>query len=96
VRQPAPATPTIREAGALSGVADGLSNAEIGERLFIAEAAVNRTSYGSSPDSTSATRTQAFCWPASVAAPAPPVRGRRKERGGLGRVARDVAAKAMA
>lgn len=40
MRSPAPVTLTPREAEVLAGVAEGLSNAEIGRRLFIGEATV--------------------------------------------------------
>ncbi|MFI6726970.1 response regulator transcription factor [Streptomyces sp. R-74717] len=40
MRQPAPVTLTPRESEVLDAVADGLSNAEIGRRLFIGEATV--------------------------------------------------------
>ncbi|OSC71465.1 MULTISPECIES: response regulator transcription factor [unclassified Streptomyces] len=40
MRRPAPAELTSREVDVLAAVADGLSNSEIGERLFIAEATV--------------------------------------------------------
>ncbi|MEU4423551.1 response regulator transcription factor [Actinoplanes sp. NPDC024001] len=40
MRQPAPVTLTVREAEVLNGVADGLSNGDIGKRLVIAEATV--------------------------------------------------------
>jgi ATP/maltotriose-dependent transcriptional regulator MalT len=40
MRQPAPVALTTREIEALDGVADGLSNADIGKRLVIAEATV--------------------------------------------------------
>jgi DNA-binding NarL/FixJ family response regulator len=40
MRQPTPVTLTSREADVLNGVADGLSNPDIGRRLFIGEATV--------------------------------------------------------
>ncbi|MBE1492094.1 response regulator [Plantactinospora soyae] len=40
MRQPTPVTLTSREIDVLNGVADGLNNADIGRRLFIAEATV--------------------------------------------------------
>lgn len=40
MRRPAPVTLTAREAEVLDAVADGLSNGEIGRRLFIGEATV--------------------------------------------------------
>ncbi|AUH42929.1 response regulator [Streptomyces sp. CMB-StM0423] len=40
MRSPAPVTLTPRESEVLAGVAEGLSNAEIGKRLFIGEATV--------------------------------------------------------
>jgi DNA-binding NarL/FixJ family response regulator len=40
MRQPTPVALTTREADVLNGVADGLSNLDIGKRLFIAEATV--------------------------------------------------------
>ncbi|MFD4943399.1 response regulator [Streptomyces sp. NPDC058239] len=40
MRQPSPVTLTPRESEVLDAVADGLSNAEIGRRLFIGEATV--------------------------------------------------------
>lgn len=40
MRQPAPVTLTARESEVLQAVADGLSNVEIGRRLFIGEATV--------------------------------------------------------
>lgn len=40
MRRPVPVTLTAREAEVLDAVADGLSNGEIGRRLFIGEATV--------------------------------------------------------
>jgi DNA-binding NarL/FixJ family response regulator len=40
MRQPAPVALTPREVDVLNGVADGLSNPDIGKRLFIGEATV--------------------------------------------------------
>lgn len=40
MRRPAPVTLTGRESEVLRAVADGLSNADIGRRLFIGEATV--------------------------------------------------------
>ncbi|MGI5215274.1 response regulator [Plantactinospora sp. CA-290183] len=40
MRQPTPVALTSREIDVLNGVADGLNNADIGKRLFIAEATV--------------------------------------------------------